>query len=645
MPAITDRLTSRRPRRAPRARRGAALFMVLLFTTALAALAMSAIFLGGHATVVARVQERDSELKYVADAGLQLAKGWISTDPGALPDTGYREVALPGGTITDAAGTAIPNTSMQLWVGPTGAPTTSGTSFADIIAKATDNHGGTVIRRLEVTRESFAKFAYFTDRESATGTTIYFGPGDVLYGPVWSNDTMSILSGSPAVRFQDSVWTAAPSIAGQSNATWAVTPLTSQRRITLPSTGVVGRLRAIATPGQLAFTAPTSGNPGTTRMRIEFVGVDLNGDGDVTDRDEGFIRVYQGNASAGAGWVRGDFPGSQLSNLDSYLNCGDFHTAPNGTRQFFPASVHNDSWFRGYIGTFRPESAVVVDSEVARGPKYVMNRAGARCYPGGAPQLVAASRAGATSIGGTDTTFTATDQYGAWLQYTGAIDPRLAARADRNYLFPLSRVINGGSRGVIDVQGTVGVSGVLTGRATLHSTTSIVILDDLTYATPPGGANCADILGMVADRDIVVADNAINTPQDIDPTSATVYKSLDDTQDLWLNGVAMTLNTSFTVENFNSGPSSGFNCGTAVRGRGCLYLVGGLIQSARGAVAQSCGAGCVTGYGKSYSYDRCAATNPPPYFPTTGRFLDNYYYEIDPSHFRVDSVFDALTPG
>ena len=41
------------------------------------------------------------------------------------------------------------------------------------------------------------------------------------------------------------------------------------------------------------------------------------------------------------------------------------------------------------------------------------------------------------------------------------------------------------------------------------------------------------------------------------------------------------------------------------------------------------------GYIKRYSYDRCAVVNPPPYFPTTGRFQDNRYYELDPV--RVNS--------
>ena len=71
-------------------------------------------------------------------------------------------------------------------------------------------------------------------------------------------------------------------------------------------------------------------------------------------------------------------------------------------------------------------------------------------------------------------------------------------------------------------------------------------------------------------------------------------------------------------------------CGAAVSGRGCLNLVGGILMDTRGAV----GLVGATGYVKRYAYDRCAATRPPPYFPTTGRFADNRFYELDPVKFN-----------
>jgi len=76
-------------------------------------------------------------------------------------------------------------------------------------------------------------------------------------------------------------------------------------------------------------------------------------------------------------------------------------------------------------------------------------------------------------------------------------------------------------------------------------------------------------------------------------------------------------------------------------GRGCLYLTGGIIQQQRGAVGLSDG----TGFTKRYSYDKCALYNPPPYFPTTGRYTDNRYYEVDPSGFNITALYHSLTPG
>jgi hypothetical protein len=76
-------------------------------------------------------------------------------------------------------------------------------------------------------------------------------------------------------------------------------------------------------------------------------------------------------------------------------------------------------------------------------------------------------------------------------------------------------------------------------------------------------------------------------------------------------------------------------------GRGCIFLSGGLIQKSRGAVGTSNG----TGYAKRYTYDHCAVVNPPPYFPTTGRFQDNRYLELDPAGFKPDVYFQSITPG
>jgi len=82
-------------------------------------------------------------------------------------------------------------------------------------------------------------------------------------------------------------------------------------------------------------------------------------------------------------------------------------------------------------------------------------------------------------------------------------------------------------------------------------------------------------------------------------------------------------------------------CGAVTNGRGCFYLTGGLIQNNRGPVGTTAG----TGFAKRYSYDHCAVVNPPPYFPTTGRFQDNRYFELDPVRFNVTNLFKSLSPA
>jgi hypothetical protein len=116
---------------------------------------------------------------------------------------------------------------------------------------------------------------------------------------------------------------------------------------------------------------------------------------------------------------------------------------------------------------------------------------------------------------------------------------------------------------------------------------------------------------------------------------------MDDTKDVYIHGVMMAINTSFGVENYDLGANNAMDCEGTNGGRGCLYLNGGLIQERRGAVGLVSGEGFI----KRYSYDRCALSNPPPYFPTTGRFLDNRYYEIDPVRFNIAALFAGLTPN
>jgi hypothetical protein len=617
-------------------RRGSALVMVLVLTAAIAALALSAIALTSHSGLITRYYDREQEFRYASEAALAMGKSRLNSDAYALPDSGFATL-MSGEPVVGADGMALENLSANLYVGPSGSTSGQFGRFASVVSEVRDPAGSRFVRRLELAQESFAKFAYWSNDESNNGSTIYFGSGDVLYGPVWSNDVISINSGG--ATFQSDVGTA-QYIDGKQYGTFVKGYSENAKLINLPSMSDLSKLEGYAASGSLAFNSPDAGDETSLRMRIEFIAIDLNGDADSTDANEGFIRVYFANGGQSQ-WIRGDYLNT---------NCGDWHRdVPNGPLKFYPAAVHTaNSWFTTQIRVGEPglwPTANSANNHATSGFASIMRRAGARCFPGGDPHLVAIERAGvAGQIGGERVnTFTANGARGSWLLWPGAIDPAVqAARPfDAPYLFPLFRGQNPGTKGVIYVAGTTAVSGVLRGRITLHTSANVVVLDDMTYATDPAqtarmAGICQDILGIIATRDVIVADNAINTP-----VSNNGWRMHDDSPGLNLHSIIMTLNTSFRVENYGSGPSNALLCGTTWRGRGCLNLTGGLIMQARGAVGTSGG----TGYMKRYSYDRCGLVKPPPYFPLTGRFLDNRYYEIDPVRFDVAGLYASLTPA
>jgi hypothetical protein len=144
------------------------------------------------------------------------------------------------------------------------------------------------------------------------------------------------------------------------------------------------------------------------------------------------------------------------------------------------------------------------------------------------------------------------------------------------------------------------------------------------------------MLGLLSPDSVRMLENTLNAPW----SGSGSYRSYDDSNDEFLHGVILTLR-AFSVENYGGGATSGQNCQTTTAGRGCLFLTGGIIQDTRGAVGTTGG----TGYIKRYAYDNCAFQTPPPYFPTTGRFLRNRYYEIDPVGFSVATFFQNLTPN
>ena len=522
------------------------------------------------------------------------------------------------------------------------------------------------MRRLELAQENFARFAYWSNKENRSGTPLWFNGGDVIFGPTWSNDTIRIALKAAlpfAAQFRDDVGTAENII--QSNQADFWKGFTEHMRpMALPAPAALSNLAAYAASGSVSFNAPTNGDETTVRMRLEFVNLDIDGDGSNTDPQDGFVRAYVLSGASSVRWVRGDMDALASDMAIRRQLCGEWIPI-NGVDRFFPIEAHESPLVRTWLTTVLPlgggltgpqatslnfNSAVLNDAQM----QGVLSRTGAirgersACMLGGAPELNWNLPAVST-YGGTARTFRVNDGKGAWQAFPGVIDPRVLLRfpSEAQYVFPLHRSVNSGARGVIHVNGTTGISGLLVGRVTLRTTGTVVVLDDVRYGTNPAtSGRCVDVLGLLAEKDVVVADNMLNDQVDALRSSTTQANKriLDDSKDLTLHAVVMALDKSFRVEKYDQGPTTGNPCNGTERGRGCLALLGGLIQEARGAVT-TFSATSGTGYLKQYTYDRCANLRPPPYFPTTGRFLDNRYMEVDPVTFDISTLMGRLTPA
>ncbi len=157
------------------------------------------------------------------------------------------------------------------------------------------------------------------------------------------------------------------------------------------------------------------------------------------------------------------------------------------------------------------------------------------------------------------------------------------------------------------------------------------------YATDPGTGTCQDILGLFAGDDVTVSHNVMNSATR--PWSGKNHRTYSQTKDEFLHMVILALDR-FGAGDPSSGSANDEYCESQVGGRGCLYITGGIIQRTRGVV----GVGAY-GYWKRYSWDACALSGPPPYFPTTGHFAKGQYYDVDPVGFSVASYFAALSPN
>ncbi len=682
--------TMRRRRRARGERRGSALMLTLVFTFALGGLAISAIYMAGSSSILSKLYDRERDYRYAAEWALAVGKSRLVTDTSfTLPDSLYVQI-LNGAAVNDASGQPVPKVKVDLYAGVGGSSTGQYGRFVEMVAVAYDNGGARHVRRLQLQAENFARYAMFVDSWPAACYTT----GEIVRGRAHSNQNWRSCSTAPGPVYTDTV-SAVSSHLGTGQFVSTGHKVSGAPVIPFPTVSKLSWMPGYAAAGNLSFTpAAFSGSGGGSRM--EFVAVDLDGDGALTGPAEGYFRVFDAYATTDTNETRGGWAGN-TTEVDNILASG---TATNlmyqrviknqcgrnyvmdlqgtGVRDdtvFVPVAVHDTTnarhkWFlaelkaQNFGGSQANARAQASLAQSTAGIVTLLkqNGVGTRCYPAGDPHLMPVERPGIGPAapndtlrdewkrGGSDTTFTPVTKTGAWRQwtgwggtsfFTGATDRQAV---EEPFLWPVHRTQNLSSQGVIYVNGDIYLSGQFRGRATLYVSGTVDFIDDLTYVTNPASLPiCQNLLGIITGQNMWVSNNAINRPRRIDGTGTSNTRLLDDNQDFFLHavtlvGVANTVAT-FGVEDYGQGPSIGRLCTpvppySAQTSGGCINQAGGVIERRISATFS----GGYTGFAENRVKDACLDVDSPPYFPLTGRYLDNEFYEIDPAQFNAMGV-------
>jgi Tfp pilus assembly protein PilX len=597
--------------------RGFALLMALLLALAVTAMAIGAILMSSNATLISRFHAKELEMQSAADMGLEVARDTINGGL-ALPDAGFDTLEL-NRTVRDATGAVIPGFTRSVYAGKTGSTTGQFGVFASVLSVISDTRGAVVVRRAELSQESFSKFARFDDR---TTSSVVFANGIQVFGPLHTNGILYVSSSGSMPTFWGPVTTAS-TINSVSNGNFRQGYKQNQPVIPMPTPANLADLATYAAAGN---TTVPGGAVGTSvydpSVRIEFIPVDIDGDGQFTGANEGFMRVYQ---------ALGATPTAQAK---AYVTARLWNTGSSAD-----PNAQSPNCGSSLSGAWQSAQAVNPTGANLAGAQNLLNHASRRCYLGGDPRLT----------GGFVAVTPAPANYGQWLPWpgygAGAAPPAIAngrlpdgtivGAVQARYLWPVNRPFNPAFKGVVYVNGSVGVSGLARGQVTVATTGNIMLSDDITYVTAPGSSvDCtADILGLLTPQYFMLEDNNVNSPFRVNNTYRTGY---DDTADEFLHAAVLTLN-SIQTENVSGGSTNSETCVGSPVGRGCFNMVGAAIQGINGSRMSSSG----TGWNPQWSYDRCDGLRPPPYFPTTGRYYKNRYYEIDPVGFSVTAWFAA----
>jgi hypothetical protein len=707
-------------------RRGSALVLVLIMTLSLAGLAISAIYLSSSAGLLTRYYDKERDYRYAAEAALALGKSQVNKNASlGLPDTSAKQI-LNGAVLTDAYGANISTIRVNLYGAYTGDTVGRFGQFVTLLSQAYDTGGTRHVRRLDLTAESFSRFAMFTNTFSGG---LAYGTGEFVRGRAHSNQGWNS-SGSPGPQYGDTV-SAVGSVNG--TATYAYSPgyLSGQLPIPFPTVSKLAALKTYASAANLQFTPktgssaaatfqggmdlagrdpPVSGGNAFRSTRVRFKPVDVNNDG-IIQEEEGMMEVFDAAAGIDTASMRVDLPvaaSALYNNVVAMNQCG-LLVKIGTTNEFFPVTRFQEAWVRARVLTGQRvvggANYVAADliglndwSTAAKQKANVARILGfgtgnSRCFPPGSPYLMLTERyvtsggttcvvtalttvtpfgwgstgkcAAAQQYGGQDSTFTAVvtrcamNVYpvatgacagnqvalGNWVAYGGTAVPTTGSTphfqaAEQSYLWPLYKPYNLNSKGVINATtGPVYLSDTLRGNVTFYqsdSTKDVVFIDDLVYDQSPNNTSalCRNFLGIISARHVLLANNGLNRPRH-DGNSKILWFGFPD---FVLNAVTMSLTGTVGIEDGFNGTSPGgpvtspaTTCGPGnTTSGGCINQTGGVIEQYISATFTS---GGNTGLRENRTVDPCQLTNRrPPFFPQTGRYLDNKYYEIDPTN-------------
>ncbi|MEP7325448.1 MAG: hypothetical protein ABI836_05815 [Gemmatimonadota bacterium] len=630
--------------------RGVALILTLFLSIVVAGMAVGVILMASNSNLISKFHANEAMMAAAADGGLEKGRDTLNGTPTIVPvGLGFVTLEL-NAVVRDANGVVIPGFTRSLYAGENGDTTGQFGNFASVIAVISNTRGAVVVRRIQLKQDSFSRFARFFN----TWGCCMWGNQEVVFGPVHSNQGMAIQNrgGFPGATFWGPV-TTVNAIGGQAQANWNGGVQTGVPAIPFPSVATLANLQNFAITSGTVVTGYATLGDSVPDTRIEFVPLDLNGDGDFQDADEGFIRVFKASAGGvqqdkrdyinarrwgtaaspmrnGVAWPAAS---TQATDINLYSpNCGGNLTiGANPPRWFRADSIYTMGTALGWIANQIRDSARVALTGASR-----------RCYLGGDPALYNGSAS-----------FEVTgNAYGTWLPWAGwggappaAITNRLLAMgvpagqvaAVGSTFWPITRAMNPNFKGIIYVNGSVALSGLLRGRVTVATTGDVTLADDITYTVPPG-TTCWDILGVLTQRDVYYQNNSVNGIfKATNLAGVNAWRvQWDDSPNETFDGFYLTL--GLIKGEYYTAPAEPLIAPEACAGtsRGCKIIVGGTIQQGISATYSG-----QTGWAEADTYDGCGITNPPPYYPTTGRFTKNRYYEMDPVGFNVAAWFAA----